>query len=107
MRGKPICRRPQDRRNAGVIGHNESRKQLRHVGDAAPLVAREQPDGQAPFVQDLTSRGKAQGDFAALGLVQASKISGIELDPAVAQLKPIARNETVNCPSLRSQKRRR
>jgi hypothetical protein len=51
MRGEALRRGPQQPGNGRVVGHDESRKQLRHVSDAAPFVAGEQTYAYALFRQ--------------------------------------------------------
>lgn len=53
MSSQRVGGRSQNFRDSRVVREDEGRQELRHVGDAAPFVAREQPHRQPAFGQAL------------------------------------------------------
>jgi hypothetical protein len=97
----------QDASRGGVVWHHECRQQLGHVRDAAPLVARKQPDGEVKLLHQVAACRQPQGDFAAFGLVEALKVGGVQIDLPITEWKHVARREPVDRPRLGSEELRR
>lgn len=53
MSSQRVGGRSQNFRDSRIVREDEGRQELRHVGDAAPFVAREQPHRQPAFGQAL------------------------------------------------------
>src|SRR5690606_31654219 len=95
----------QDWRHARIIRHDESRQELCHIPSAAPLIPREQADGNALLVQQLPLGGKTQNDLPALRLVETGKIIRIQLDFPIRDWQLVARDQAVNRPDLLADER--
>ncbi len=55
--------------DGGIVGHHESRQKLRHVDDAAPLVAGQEADGKARLGDDTLAGAQHEGQLPPLRLV--------------------------------------
>ncbi len=106
MPGQTFGGRAQDCCHSGIVWHDEGRKELRHVRNAAPFVTGQEPDDQTLFREDLGGRRKRQGDLPALGFVEARQIGGIEIDFPVRDRDPVAAQNTIDRPDLGAQKGR-